>query len=85
MQFIVDWEDRIDVGKMRKYRLNRIQGLLKEYNLDAVISFNADNRFNASLFRLFIKLNCAVHIAVVCKRERWHFQSGRLKNKVVNL
>lgn len=43
MQFEVDWEYRIDFDKMRKQRLERAQRKLKEYNLDAIITFRVEN------------------------------------------
>ncbi len=68
MQFMVDWEDRIDMATMRNYRLKRIQSLMKEYQLDAVISFNFDNiRYFTSYRPLWypipsngITRNCAI-------------------------
>jgi Xaa-Pro aminopeptidase len=42
-QFEIDWELRIDFERMRKQRLERAQRKLKEYQLDALISFRVEN------------------------------------------
>jgi Xaa-Pro aminopeptidase len=43
MQFLVDWENRIDFDKLREERKNRVRNKIKKNNLDAVLLFKAEN------------------------------------------
>lgn len=42
MHYAVDWVDRIDFATLRRYRTNNLQQKLKEYDLDALITFRAE-------------------------------------------
>lgn len=42
MYYAVDWVDRIDFATLRQYRTDNLQRKLKEYGLDALITFRAE-------------------------------------------
>jgi len=42
MFYAVDWVDRIDFAALRQYRTDRLQQKLREYGLDALITFRAE-------------------------------------------
>ncbi len=39
----VDWENRVDFGRLREYRLGRIRKMLEEFDLGAVLLFETSN------------------------------------------
>lgn len=43
MNFAVDWVDRVDMVKMRKMRTERLRKMMVKHNLDALITFRAEN------------------------------------------
>jgi Xaa-Pro aminopeptidase len=43
MFFLTDWVERIDFSAIRKYRTQNLQQRLKEYGLDALMCFRAEN------------------------------------------
>ena len=43
MQFLVDWENRVNFDRLRKERKERVRNGIKEKNLDAVLLFKAEN------------------------------------------
>ena len=43
MQFLVDWENRVDFDRLRKERTARVKQQIKKEGLDAVLLFKAEN------------------------------------------
>lgn len=43
MNYAVDWVDRVDFVKMRQMRTERLREYMKRYELDALITFRAEN------------------------------------------
>ncbi|KUO71932.1 MAG: hypothetical protein APF77_04580 [Clostridia bacterium BRH_c25] len=43
MNFAVDWVDRVDFVKMREMRTERLRQTMKKHDLDALITFRAEN------------------------------------------
>ena len=43
MNFAVDWADRVDFVKMREMRTEHLRETMKKHNLDALITFRAEN------------------------------------------
>lgn len=43
MYYAVDWVDRVDFATMRKARTERLRETMKKYELDALVTFRAEN------------------------------------------
>ena len=43
MYYAVDWVDRVDFPKMREMRVQRLRETMVKHNLDALITFRAEN------------------------------------------
>jgi Xaa-Pro dipeptidase len=70
----VDWENRVDFERLRQYRLGRVQQMLAEHDLGAVLLFETSN----------IRYATATHIGYWAfnKGERWALVTREGRPKV---
>jgi len=69
-QFAVDWEQRIDFDRLRKLRLDRMNKIMKESNVDGLIVFRKENiRYLTSHRPLYWIAGYITRDAVIMKRD----------------
>lgn len=76
----VDWEDRIDFERLRRYRLDRVRMMLDEFDLGAVLLFETSNIRYATATQIgYWAFNKGERWALVTKKGRpkvWDFGSA---------
>ncbi|HZD22028.1 MAG TPA: Xaa-Pro peptidase family protein [Acidimicrobiia bacterium] len=76
----VDWENRVDFGRLREHRLDRVRKMLDEFDLGAVLLFETSNIRYATATQIgYWAFNKGERWAVVTKEGRpkvWDFGSA---------
>jgi Xaa-Pro aminopeptidase len=76
----VDWENRVDWERLRRYRLDRVQKMLNEFDLGAVLLFETSNIRYATATQIgYWAFNKGERWALVTKEGRpkvWDFGSA---------